>query len=437
MTFRKLAVLLCAVLMLFTFTSCNYFDISADSLITPPLQDGDIYPIQLALEKSVGKDITLKYPISGDFRSAFSFKDIDGDGDEEALALYSVSKEGTVSTHLNIIDNINDEWVSCSDVSVVGNGVEKMTFCDLNNDKIPEIIIGWMIYGTVDKQVGVYTYDGNVLNQRAMEKYTDFICECINTAGNDELIIINLNTTEKTSAIKILKLSKTGIAETGTAMLDGGVTSYSVPIVSKLADGRPALYLDAIKGTGTLTEIVWFDGTTLKSTYNAVTAETSTTYRPSAVYLRDINGDELLDIPMMSILPSTVNKPDVDKVYVTSWSNFDGTKLKVIENTFMNYTDGYYLSIQDNWMNRLHLARKTDSRQRIFYSYDPKEDVQGAEIFRIISISVSDVETGKFDTTGYEKLGDYADVAHFAKVIEDNELKITFEMLKDNFYIIK
>lgn len=437
MTLRKIAALFCAVIMLFTFTSCTSLDTSIDSLITPPKQDGDIYPIQQALEKSIGKDFTLKYPISGDYRSAFSFKDIDGDGFEEALALYTLNNEGTVSTHLNIIDNIDEEWVSCSDVMVVGNGVEKMTFCDLNGDEIPEIIIGWMIYGTVDKQVGVYTYDGNTLNQRAMEKYTLFLCSSLKSSGNDELIVINLNTTEKTSSIKVLTLSQTGIAETGTAMLDGGVTGYSAPIVSKLSDGRPALYLDAIKGTGTLTEIVWFDGTTLKSTYNAVTAETTMTYRPSVVYVKDIDGDEIMDIPVMSILPSTAGKIETDKVYVTAWSSFNGNEMKVIKNTFMNYTDGYYLTIPDNWMNRLHLARKTDSRQRIFYIYNPDEEIQGPEIFRIISVSQSDVDSGKFETEEYQKLGDYADVAHFVKVIDDNELEITFEKLKANFFIIK
>lgn len=436
MAFKKIAALFCAVIMLFTFTSCSYLDTSIDSLITPPKQDGDIYPIHQALEKSIGKVFTLKYPISGDYRSAFTFKDIDGDGFEEALALYTLNNEGTVTTHLNIIDNVNEEWVSCSDVMVVGNGVEKMTFCDLNDDEIPEIIIGWMIYGTVDKQVGVYTYDGYVLNQRAMEKYTDFLCDSLKSSGNDELIIINLNTTEKTSAIKVLTLSQTGIAETGTAMLDGGVTSYSTPIVAKLADGRPALYLDAIKGTGTLTEIVWFDGATLKSTYNAVTAETSLTYRPSVVYLNDINGDEITDVPIMSVLPSTAMRIETDKVYVTAWSCFDGVEMKVVKNTFMNYSDGYYLTIPDDWMNRLHLARKTDSRQRIFYSYNTDEEIQGPEVFRIISVSQADIDSGKFDATGYQKLGDHADSVHFAKIIDDNELDITFEKLKANFYII-
>lgn len=434
MFLKRIAAVLCAFALAFSLTACSAIDTNVEDMITPPLQDGDIYDIQKALEASVGNKIILKYPISGDYRAAFSFMDIDGDGVEEALALYSVNNDGTVSMHLNIIDNIEDEWVSRSDIKVVGNGVEKLAFSDLNDDKVPEIIVGWMIYGTVDKQVGVYTYDGTALNQRAMEKYTDFLCASLKQGGNEELIVIDLNTTDKTSSVKVLSLNDTGIVESGSAMLDGGVTSYSAPIVSTLSDGRPALFLDAIKGTGTLTEIIWFDDNTLKSTYDPLLAETNLTFRPSAVYLRDIDGNGDYEIPVMSILKSTEQKPEVDKVYVTSWSSFNGKKLVTEMNTFMNYTDGYYLSIPAKWMNKLHLARKTDSKQRIFYSYDPKTDTQGDELFRIVAVEGA---VQRENTDEYFELGKYNEITYFAKVVENNDLSITEEQLKENFFIIK
>ena len=437
MIFKRIAAVVCAAVMVFTLASCNSLDMSIDSLLSPPKQDGDIYPIQQALEAAVGKTITLKYPIAGDYRSAFSFMDIDADGVDEALALYSLNTDGTVSMHLNVIDYEAGEWVSRSDVEVVGSGIEKIQFCDLNADNIPEIIVGWMIYGTVDKQVGVYTYDGKVLNQRVLEKYTDFLCGSLNGDDKDELIVVNLNITEKTSDVKILALSESGITETGSAMLDGGVTSYSVPIISKLADGSQALYIDAIKGTGTLTEIVWFEDNILRSTYDTTLAETRLTYRPSLVYTKDINSDGTLDIPIMNLLASTALMPEADKVYVTSWCDFNGANLYVIENTFMNYTDGYYITIPDKLMNSLHLARKVDSRQRIFYSYDPDTDMQGDEVFRIVATTQSDIENGKFDNTGYEQLGSQNGMIYLTKVAEKNELDITIELLLENFYVIQ
>ncbi len=436
MNLRKALAVMCAVFMLLTLCSCNSLDLSIDGLISPPRQNGNIYPIQQALEESVGKDITLKYPISGDYRSAFSFRDVDGDGFEEAVALYSKNNDGTVSMHLNVIDKIDGEWASVSDVKVVANGIEKITFCDLNRDLVPEIIVGWLIYGTVDKQVVAYSYDGVSLNQRIVESYTDFICDKLRADGNEELIIINLNSKDKVSTVKVLSINDTGIAETGSAMLDGSVTSYMPPIVATLSDGRPALYIDGVRGTGTLTEIVWFEQSTLKSTYDAVT-QTSVTYRPSTVTVTDINSDGIIDVPFMNVLPSTVNKPEADKVYVTAWSNFNGKDFVTVQNTFMNYTDGYYITIPDEWMNKLHLARKTESKQRIFYSYDYENDMQGSEVFRITAALRSDIENGKFDNNGYVKLSDDKDNVYMVKVIDENVLDITAEKLSQNFHIIK
>ncbi len=435
MFLRKAAVIFSAALILLSLCSCSSLDLSIEGLISPPLQDGNIYPIQKALEASVGEDITLKYPISGEYRSAFSFMDVDGDGVNEALALYNLSSDGAVSMHLNVIDYNGDEWISRSDVKVAANGIEKITFCDLNNDTVPEIIVGWMIYGTVDKQVGVYSYDGSILNQRAMENYTDFLCEALRAGGNDELIVINLNTKDKVSTVKVLAINETGIAETGSAMLDGGATSYMSPIVGRLADGSPALYIDATKGTGTLTEIIWFEGKTLRSTYDAV-AESSVTFRSAAVNVRDINGNGIMDIPLMTPLKSTETKAEPDKVYVTSWSEYDGKRFTTVLNALMNYTDGYYLTIPDRLTDRLHLTRKTDSRLRIFYSYDLKNDIQGNEVFRIVATTKQEMSDGKYDN-GYEILSESKETVYLAKIIEGNELEITVEELKANFYVIK
>ncbi len=437
MILRRISVLLCALFVLFTFSSCNIFDTNIDNLLTPPKQDGYTYPIQQALEAAVGSKITLKYPISGNYRTAFTLMDIDGDSVNEAIALYSLTTDGTVSMHLNIIDYENDEWVSKSDVNIVGNGVEKIEFCDLNKDSIPEIIVGWMVYGTVDKQVGVYTYDRGVLNQRAMEKYTDFVCAKFNDTKMEDFIVLNHNATEKTATLKILELSENGIVETGTALLDGGVTSYFAPLVATLADGTPALFIDAIKGNGTLTEIVWFEKDQLKSIYNHTTGETSLTFRPSTLtYLTDIDGDMNYEIPVMSLLLSTADKPDSEKVYVTKWCSFNGKKLKVEKHTFMNYTDGYFFSVPEKWLDKMYLARQLDLRQRIIYSYDADTAMQGDELFRIIATSRSDIEAGKLDLTGYEQIAEKDELVYLVKITEDNSFKIDLEFMKDNFKLI-
>ena len=109
----------------------------------------------------------------------------------------------------------------------------------------------------------------------------------------------------------------------------------------------------------------------------------------------------------------------------------------MVQNSFMNYTDGYYLNIPSEWINQIHLARKTDSRQRIFYSYDTETQLEGDEVFRIVAATVSEIESGKFDSAKYEELGSYSGIVYLTKIIENNTLGITLDMLKNNFHVIK
>lgn len=437
MIFRRIALIFCAVFILMSSASCNILDADINSLLTPPKQDGYTYPIQKALEASVGDDITLKYPVSGNYRTAFTLRDIDGDSVNEAIALYSKTVDGTISMHLNVIDYENDEWVSKNDVSVVGNGVDKIEFCDLNNDNVPEIIVGWMVYGTVDKQVGIYTYDGGVLNQRAMEKYTDFVCAKFRDKTKEDFIVLNLNSTEKTANLKILEISESGILETASALLDGGVTSYSAPIVTTISGEKNALLIDAIKGSGMITEIVWFENNQLNTIYDPVAGETTLTFRPSTLAnITDIDGDLSYEVPTMSLLLSTADKSDSEKVYVTSWNRFDGRRFKTVKNTFMNYTDGYCLTVPDKWLDKLYLARQPDIRQRIIYSYDKANALQGDELFRIITATNKDIDEGKLDLTGYEKIVSSGELNYLVKIAQGNSFNIDLDFIKENFELI-
>lgn len=428
LSFILMAALCCSL------SACDFLEFDGDNLLSPPRLEGELYYIQEALLDFAGDEITLKYPTAGDYRSAFILRDIDGDGTEEAFAFYSKTQDSTVTMHINVMVK-EDGWKSKGDIGVVGSGIEKVAFHDLAGDGVEEISVGWSIYGTVDRQVGVYSFDGNMLTQRTMESYTDFLALDIDSDNADELFIINLNLTDKTSTAKALSVNKSGIEEKGIAALDGNITSYYSPVISTLSDGRPAVYIDAVKGSGTLTELIWYEDGGLKSLYDGKAEATNLTYRPSIVVSRDFDSDGIIDIPLQSLLLSTKDKEDFDKVYVTDWSYFDGKQINKKVSAFMNYSDGYYITIPTARQDRLHLARKTDSRLRIFYSYNPTDGTQGNEVFRVLVLSKNDYEAGKGQ--GYDLIREKGNLCFLARVSEDNELKFTLDELIRNFGIIE
>lgn len=435
MTFKKLIAVCLSALIAVVFSGCASFDVQ--NLLLAPKLEGDMYPVQQALEDAVGDSITLKYPISGEYRSSFVLKDLNGNGSEEAIALYSVTTDNTVTMHINVIAETGDKWESQGDLSVVGNDVESISFSDLDGDGNLEIVVGWMIFGLVDKQVGVYSFGEGGLVQRAMEKYTNFTSVDLNNDNVNDLAIIYLNSTEKTALARVFAFNKSGINEIGSVGLDGGVSSYSEPVLSKLVDTTPALYIDAVKGSGTLTEIIWFDDGKLHSLYDTEKQETFATYRASSVSAYDFNADGVLDIPLLEILESTAELNDADKVYYTNWTSFGKTDSKTLASTFMNYTDGYCITVPEKWKSKLYLTRKIESRLRVFYSFEPATKTYGDELFSIKAVATADYDGEKYEKDGYTRLEQNEGIVYLVKVANGNDLNITEQSVKEIFSIIK
>ena len=68
-------------------TGCT-FGASIDTLMSPPKLSMEQEQIYSALTEATGNSISLKYPKSGKYLSAFIVEDIDGDGGNEALVFY-------------------------------------------------------------------------------------------------------------------------------------------------------------------------------------------------------------------------------------------------------------------------------------------------------------------------------------------------------------
>lgn len=91
--------------------ACSGFNPVTEELMKPPRLTAEQKEIDDALHDAViASNISFKYPKTGDYRSAFVFHDIDGDGEEEAIVFYAVNFNDY--TRLSIMDRIDGQWRS-------------------------------------------------------------------------------------------------------------------------------------------------------------------------------------------------------------------------------------------------------------------------------------------------------------------------------------
>lgn len=125
MRFFKIAFLAVCCLLL---SACSSFQPNLTDLMQSPKLTEEQAEIYEALTNAADvSDVQLKYPKSGDYRSAFVMFDLDADGEDEALVFYNMPSWGG-NVRIMVLDHQQDEWVSVYDAVGEGTDVTEVDF---------------------------------------------------------------------------------------------------------------------------------------------------------------------------------------------------------------------------------------------------------------------------------------------------------------------
>lgn len=381
---RVLAVF--AVLLLLFLVGCDSVELN-EELLSPPRPQGELYEVQQALYKTAPAGMKLRYPQKGQYRSAVTSFDIDGDGKNEAIAFFETENENVSKMHLSVIYKTEDGWVATKDLSVMASGVERLSFEDLDGDGRQEIIVGWSVYSGVDKQLAVYSFSGETLSHLMLEKYTEYITCDLNTDQKKEIFLINQQTAEKKADAHLYGMQNGEMTEISGCRSDGGVTGYLQIKEEKLLGGRAAILIDASRGSSIITEVFFLEnGALLNPLFDSASGKTLITER-QGIEATDINGDGITDIPVTEIMPGYESAEESGRIYITRWCSFDGKQLNITTSAVMNYQDGYYFTLPKNLDGKITVVKNLETRLRTVFLYDKNAKMQTDELFRIQVLS--------------------------------------------------
>ena len=394
---RKILLTLISFALILSLCGCDFVKTDMAELFSPPTLTGDFKYISKVIDKTAGSGYTLKYPVRGEHRSAVVQYDIDGDGKNEAFAFYSKTDGDVTTMTVQLIRDQKGEWVDGGTQTIVASGVDMVQFCDLDDNGTSEILVGWQVYGTSEMQLAVYGYSENTFVQRLLQRYTTFITCDLNGDEKSSVLIIDINTAEQRNTAALYALAESGVIQTGICELDSKLQSIGEPIISELSNGKAAIYLDAIKGVGAVTEVLIENkGGLSNPLFDFETRENIRTLRSASYAVADINGDEILEIPVQENVPAVAGDVLAEKLYLTNWCSFDGENLTVQTTTMINVLDGYYFTIPTKWRNRIAILKDTENRIREIYLYDYKDAVIGESLICIRAFNKKDWENGKY-----------------------------------------
>lgn len=406
-----------------SLTGCT-FNTSIDNLMSPPKLSVEQEQIYNALIDSVQTGLSLKYPKSGKYLSAFIIEDIDGDGGNEAIVFYEktqiAAEENTL--RINVLDQENGKWRSVCDTAAEGAEIEKVIISRLGTNDRVNIIIGSSLITRSEKNASVYTYDAA---DGTIERTFSETCSFIDVTDldgdeNNEFLLLFGSANGDPAAANAYKLDENGIYHKYDCNLSGSFTDFDSLRYGNTADGRNALYIDAVSGAGVIqTDVLYMDGTGLNKVFSTP-EESLATVRPVGCNAFDIDGDGILEIPVQTISPGYDDVPESEQMKLTNWMFVTGdNRLERKYTSYYSVNSGYIFLFPEKWQNRVTVRRDPLNSEIQFCSFTGGQ--VGRELMRIY---YSEDQPSREDrlANGYMLLHTKGDSACLAYIPDYSEL---------------
>lgn len=427
--FRRAAAVIAAAAVVTGLSGCTDMGFGEQVLLRPPRATGDKAAIQTAIEEQAGGSYTLKYPQKGQYRSAITMFDI-GDG-EYALAFYSTDSDSKLN--LSVIAGKDEQWKCIGSFSNKGTGVDRVMFKDVNNDGMDDIVVGWSNYATGRNTLSIYSIENNTVREMTVdETYNELMLADITGDKTQDIIIITLSTAQSGSNMIVMQYSEQEKRPIGkyAVELDPEVKEYTSVTYDRIDTGIEGVVIDGEKAGGLrTTQIVYYDksGNELKNpllTVSESDSYTNPTTRKDVISARDFDGDGIVEVPVITPLSASPKDNAGAVCSLTSWkqlrTNDDTLQTKI--NTVINYNDGYYFIMPEEWTGNVTALSDPAKREVSYYVWNSKTGTVGDRILSLERFGASDIEQAKAD--GYEpldiELSDGTDSVIAAKLFKTN-----------------
>lgn len=429
-------VLLVAV-MLFTLTGCAAFGGDVEGQLRPPKAVGEQGQIEEALRDYIASTLTqencvMKYPASGEYRSAFVVEDLDGDGTDEALAFYRLGAENS-TTHINLLRQENGRWYSVHDYESTASDIESVCFGDMDGDGMQELFICWDMYSSRTYQLSLYMLGADRVTERFTGTCAQVTVGDLTGDGRDDCLSFNMDTDGLSATLWEMR---DGVMEQrGHTVVDSTVLKLDDVAILPLSETEKGVFLDYTKSAELIqTALIRWDGNRLLTPlYPNETEKGTQTLRPANISSGDVDGDGVWEWPTCERLTGYEEEGNDSTQYKTTFWSWDATLGRPVEKLsgIYNAQDRYFLTMDQHLMENVTASYVASSRTLWVYSLAEGQVGEALFAVRTLPGGVEPEEEGETEAEyTFRSLTESEMAEYTVWFAEENEYAINKETLQ-------
>lgn len=389
---RKTAGLTALVCFISALCGCSGSFSAGDLLASPRLTDeqNEIYN---ALTASAGR-VDLRYPHTGEYRSAFVIHNIDDEPTDEAIVFYEQNKTDTAkepgAQEGNAVGNLrvsfldkdeNGDWKATYELPAAGTEVESVAFSKLGSDK-EKLLISYSVLGSSDKIMSVIDYENGVATQLGTVGYSSYIMLDNLTESGEYLACFNRDGAKKSGNMTVYGCSDSKtlgmiypVLSFGNGVTDfDRITSANCLLLEKKMPCIAVDYLISENYYGT--RVLYYNGssfataeTTVRDGANTNYSRHVNSYTPK-LRSQDIDGDGIIDIPATSPLPGYENLSFPEQICAVRWYKQNCNKIELTAYTFVDPQRNFMLTFPGRWIGMVTATVNTEDNSVTFWKYE-------------------------------------------------------------------
>ena len=426
---RILAAVIITALLL---SGCSSLGLGKSEILTPPRASGIRAEVQKLIEKDADGAYTLLYPTDGSNKSGMFLHDINNDGVEEAVALYTTADN---TSRVLIAQLRDDVFETLGSADIDSADVSELSFVDFDGNGREELLLGFAI-GTPHAAMQAFLTADGVTELHTEKGFVDYVTGDFDKDASTDILLMMAPESASNAKARLLRFSEKGFSEASSCEIDPAVISYTGLRFDRISGDLYGAAADGKVGEGEYTtQLIYYDSAAkllvnplyLNSNYKRNT-------RTSAVTCLDIDGDGVLNIPLSSRMDHAKDEDESTVCNVARWNDYDPEHmgLSFKKDAVLCENLDFMLLFDTDKLKTVTARYSADNAVTLYnISYKNSEPVLGREQLTVYRYDKSSYDSS---LTAQAKLYETADYTYTYILSEDPDF--SHDDIKDGFMLL-
>jgi len=382
------SVLMTAVL-LSGCSTISEFTLTPQSLYSLPQLPPQYMALRQQLNTILDEGAEYAAPASGTNIQPVQMADLDGDGQEEALAFFRKTEDAR-PLKIYIFSVVDGGYEQTALIEGSGSTIYSIAYHDLDGNGRTELAVGWRV-STELQALTVYDLRSDGPTELLRTDYVKYTVADLNQDGLREVAVFRSGD-EGAGVIDYYDWTGGNLGQTTSMRISATMAELNRQgrvSTGMLAEGVPALFVTGVtENARAVTDILTMRQGALHnivlSVATGVSAEITSFQN---LYPVDMNADGITEVPHPEPLFDHVD--GTAAYYRIRWLSYNSEGEAVTAmTTFHNYGDGWYLQMPETWEDRVLADRVVSAEENHVTFYIRSEGgVQTRAFLRITDIT--------------------------------------------------